>query len=66
MGKDKGSVVQQFSECTDLLLSKSSVPTATLLVDTLRMQRSRMDDLKEDQDRQEQDQSSYHLNMVQI
>lgn len=29
----------------DLLLSISSVPTATLLVDTLRMQRSRMDGL---------------------
>lgn len=30
----------------DLLLSKSSVPTATLLVDTLRIQRSRMDGLQ--------------------
>lgn len=29
----------------DLLLSMSSVPTATLLVDTLRMQRSKMDGL---------------------
>lgn len=34
-----------FSDFTDLL-SKSSVPTATLLVDTLRIQRSRMDGLK--------------------
>lgn len=31
---------------THLLLSTSSVPTATLLVDTLRMQRSRMEDLR--------------------
>lgn len=29
----------------DLLLSMSSVPTATLLVDTFRMQRSKMDGL---------------------
>lgn len=31
---------------TDLLWSRSSVPTATLLVDTLRIQRSRMDGLR--------------------
>ena len=39
-------VIRAFSDCTNLL-SKSSVPTATLLVDTLRIQRSRMDGLKE-------------------